>query len=224
MLPELSIAFTGNIELHIHEDVEHVILDGVTIDDKLWQLAGAFDGSILDVTIEQVNTIWGEVQAFVLTVNHPELLEKPMVRKILSVEEGAEINVMDNVEFYLKKPYRGQGIGRSCLLVEAVAAHDLAFIKIVANAANHPDVGWVVWPQLGYDAEIDDDILMKMQVQLDLACFQPCGAKARISDLWDQGLFNLWEEHGSGCIMEFDVSSGESWSMKRLMNAVQQKG
>jgi hypothetical protein len=42
----------------------------------------------------------------------------------------------------------------------------------------------------------------------------------RISTLWTLDLFRLWEKYGTGCMMEFDVSSDESWSMKLLSDVV----
>jgi GNAT superfamily N-acetyltransferase len=215
----IVVEFTGAVKLILDEDVDHVVMDGHVIDDRLWELAGAFDGSELTVTLEETRTVWGPVKSFVLTVRNEVLLEKPMVRKIIHVDGDDEISVMDNVEFYLRAPFRGQGIGRASLYVEAVAAYELGFSKILANAANPPDAGWVVWPKLGYDADIDDDILANMQGDLISAGFIPHGKKVRISELTEQGLYWIWERYGRGCIMEFDVSAPDSWSMSILAGA-----
>ncbi len=197
------------------------MLNGSDITSKLWQLAGAFDDSKLGVKIiKETNTAWGTADAIVMTVKH-EFLERPMVREILLVGQGGPlISVMHNVEFYLKKPYRKQGIGAYSLALEAMAASQLQFAKIVANAANHPDVGWVVWPKLGYDAIIDDDILQKMRAELDAIGMPHHPGTLRISDLWDIDRYDLWETYGAGCIMEFDVSSADTWSMKRIAEVI----
>ncbi|MCS0608768.1 hypothetical protein NX773_11385 [Massilia solisilvae] len=120
----------------------------------------------------------------------------------------------------MKKAYRGQGIGAFSLAIEAMAASQLGFAKIVANAANHPDVGWVVWPKLGYDAVVEPDILLKMKAELDAAGVNYVAGQFRISDLWDSGHYDLWERFGCGCIMEFDLSSEESWSMRRIAEVI----
>jgi hypothetical protein len=115
---------------------------------------------------------------------------------------------------------RGHGIGAFSLATEAIAASQLGFTKIVANAANHPDAGWVVWPKLGYDAVVENDVLQKMQSELDTLGIGYVAGHFRISDLWESGHYYLWEKHGAGCIMEFDVSSFDSWSMRRIAEII----
>ncbi|SDA64584.1 MULTISPECIES: GNAT family N-acetyltransferase [unclassified Janthinobacterium] len=222
----VKVEFTGNVSLNIHPEIgDDIFLDEKNITSRLWELAGAFDGSDLTVTFEITETVWGAVPAFVLTVNHKVLLEKPMIRKILlvsedsNVEGSAHLSIMENVEFYLRKDYRGQGIGRECFAVEVAAAHDLGFAKILANAASRPKDGWIVWPKLGYDAVIEQDIYEKIMSRSDAPTSLPPLGVARISDLWEQNLFALWDEHGTGCIMEFDCSSRQSWSMRRLLES-----
>lgn len=169
---------------------------------------------------EPRRTAWGKTNAIVLTVHHP-YLERPMRREILLVaEQGLLISVMHNVEFYLREPYRGHGIGAFSLATEAMAASQLGFTKIVANAANHPDAGWVVWPKLGYDAVVENDVLQKMQSELDTLGIGYVAGHFRISDLWDSGHYDLWEKHDAGYIMEFDVSSVDSWSMRRIAEII----
>ncbi|MFZ4878086.1 hypothetical protein ACL9RI_23625 [Janthinobacterium sp. Mn2066] len=226
MLPDLinvSVSFSGQITLHAAGDILPIILNGHDITARLWQLAGAFDGSKLSVKISSSSTIWGETEAVVLSVEHP-YLKRPMIREILLIPQGGLLlSVMHNVEFYLKQPFRGQGIGAFSLATEAIAAWQLGFTKIMANAANHPDVGWIVWPKLGYDAIIEPDILTRMKADLDIRGIDYHAVQLRISDLWDSGHYDLWEKHGCGCIMEFDVSSVDSWSMQRIAEAIEHK-
>lgn len=225
VLAAVNVSFTGEVLLRAEAGVLPIKIGGVDVTNRLWQLAGAFDGSILTVKIKKrVRTVWGTTDAVVLSVEH-EYFEVAMVREILSVpDQGATISVMHNVEFYLRKEYQGQGIGAHCLAYEAMAAFQLEFSKIVANAANHPDVGWKVWPRLGYDAIVDPDILQKMQDELTQRGVVSSPGGLRISDLWDQGHFDLWEKYGTGCMMEFDVSSRHSWSMQRIRERIHLEG
>jgi len=217
----VNVSFSGDVELRAADGVLPIKIGDEDITDRLWQLAGAFDGSILTVKIKKrVPTQWGRSDAIVLSVEH-EFLERAMVREILSVpDQGATIRVMHNVEFYLRKECQGHGIGAYCLAYEAMAAFRLEFSKIVANAANHPDVGWKVWPRLGYDAIIEPDILQKMRHELAERGVVPGPQGLRISELWDRGHFDLWEKYGTGCMMEFDLSSGQSWSMKQIRERI----
>ncbi len=219
-LVNVPVIFSGQVALLAATGVLPIVLNGTDITNSLWQLAGAFDGSKLSVKVKITNTVWGKAEAIVLSVEH-EYLERPMVREILLVlEAGVPISVMHNVEFYLKVPFRGQGIGAFSLAYEAMAASQLGFAKIVANAANRPDVGWEVWPKLGYDAVIEADVLRNMQNDLDCAGIKYVAGSLRISDLWDSGHYDLWKRHGTGCIMEFDVSSEDSWSMRRIAEVI----
>lgn len=219
----VPISFTGKVTLIDSTGIFPIVMDGTDLTARLWELAGAFDGSIVEVKIKSLNTAWGMADAVVLTVRHA-VLERPMRREILLVpEDDIHIRILHNVEFYLKKAYRQQGIGTFSLATEASAAFQLGFKKIIANAANVPDVGWRVWPKLGYDALIDQDVLRKMQDDLDAMNFDYEQGALRISHLWDSGLYPLWEEHGAGCIMEFDVSRADSWSMRRLAEIIQNK-
>ncbi|PWF41426.1 hypothetical protein C7C56_024585 [Massilia glaciei] len=83
--------------------------------------------------------------------------------------------------------------------------------------------GWEVWPKLVYDAVIEADVLRKMQDDLDAAGIVYSGRNLRISDLWNSGHYNLWKKHGAGC-MEFDVSSEDSWSMRRIAEVIGSEG
>ncbi|MDQ1813414.1 hypothetical protein RBA41_08870 [Massilia sp. CCM 9210] len=223
-LMPVPISFTGQVKLIDSTGIFPIGMDGIDVTERLWELAGAFDGSTIDVKIKPRNTAWGQIDAILLVVKH-DVLERPMRREILLVPEGnVVIRVMHNVEFYLRKAYRQQGIGTFALATEARAAFELGFTKIIANAANPPDVGWRVWPKLGYDALVDVDVLQRMQKDLDDIDFDYVQGCLRISHLWDHGLYSLWEQHGAGCIMEFDVSSVDSWSMRRIAEIIQDMG
>jgi GNAT superfamily N-acetyltransferase len=210
------VSFTGQVKVEDPNEVLPIEINGKDISDRLWELAGAFDGSTLTVKIQSRQTDYGKVDAIVLRVKH-EYLERPMLREILSLQDGDLVfSHMHNVEFYLKKAYHKHGIGTYSLAVEARAAYEIGFTKIIANAANQPAAGWRVWPKLGYDAVVEPDILQKMQPDLAAAGLTYVAGELRISDLWDNGNYEFWERHGAGCIMEFDVSSTDSWSMKRI--------
>ncbi len=217
----VDISFTGRVELDVPDELRPVCFNGKDITDRLWELAGAFDGSLLTVSRLTVGTEHGEVEAIKLKVCHDVFLARPMQRWLYSVDDGqAWVHVIENVEFYLRDEFRGQGIGRISLLTEALAANDLSFDKIVAIAAgsphDHRHVGWKVWPKLGYDAVIARDILARMpRDRLSRAGIDP-DSEVRISDLQDQDLYDLWVTHGEGCIMELDVRSLSTWSMRRL--------
>lgn len=220
-LTTVPISFTGQVTLIDAKGIFPIVMDGNDVTARLWELAGAFDGSIIDVKIKPQKTAWGRADAIFLTVRH-DALERHMRREILLVPEADfVIRIMHNVEFYLKKAYRQQGIGTIALATEARAAFELGFTKIVANAANAPDVGWQVWPRLGYDAVVDPDVFQKMQKELEDLNFACVQGHLRISHLWDSELYFLWEDHGAGCIMEFDVSSADSWSMRRIAEIIQ---
>jgi GNAT superfamily N-acetyltransferase len=214
-----EVSFTGAVTLVFSNPVQNqVFIDGKDVTNSLWELAGAFDGCTVRVKNLKKQTASGTFDAIELKVTHPEILKKPMERTILLMidEDGADYQVIDNVAFYIRDEYQGNGIATNSLLHEAIAAHKLGFSKIFAMAANDPAVGWKVWPKLGYDATIEPDILIKMDTDLMAAGLQK--EELRISDLLDAGRGDLWEKHGCGCMMEFDVSDIDSWSMTRLLD------
>lgn len=217
---ETTVTFTGAVTLEIQEDHSPVIFRDVDITDRLWELAGAFDGSVIRVRRKSNGTEAGTVDALELKVLHPELLLKPMVRRIFAMGDGVEVmDVIDNVEFYLRPSYQGQGIGANSLMTQALAANSIGIQKIWAVAAGgngSSDVGFKVWPKLGYDVEIPEDILQKMPPDQLANAGIDLTKPVLLSKLLEMGLFSLWEQHGSGCIMEFDVSSLDSWSIQRL--------
>lgn len=217
---ETKVTFTGAVTLEIQEGCSPVIFRDVDITDRLWELAGAFDGSSIRVRRASTGTEAGTVDALELKVLHPEFLLKPMVRRIFEVDDGVEvIDVIDNVEFYLKPSYQGQGIGANSLMTQALAANSIGIQKIWAVAAGGNgsiDIGFKVWPKLGYDVQIPEDILQKMPRDQLANAGIDLTKPVLLSKLLDVGLFSLWEQHGSGCIMEFDVSSLDSWSILRL--------
>lgn len=97
---ETKITFTGAVKLEIREGFSPVIFRDVDITDRLWELAGAFDGSVIRVRRSTVGTDAGTVEAIELKVIHSGLLQRPMVRRIFEVDDGVEvIDVIDNVEF-----------------------------------------------------------------------------------------------------------------------------
>ena len=222
---ETKITFTGAVKLEIREGFSPVIFRDVDITDRLWELAGAFDGSVIRVRRSTVGTDAGTVEAIELKVIHSGLLQRPMVRRIFEVDDGVElIDVIDNVEFYLKPDYQGQGIGATSLMTQALAAYSLGIQKIWAIAAGGDgsgDIGYRVWPKLGYDAQIPDDVLQKMPRNQLVSAGIDLTKPVLLSNLIDVGLFSLWEEHGSGCLVEFDVSSLDSWSMLRLASQLE---
>lgn len=220
----LEVRFTGQVILEIPEKLRPVLFKGKDITERLWELAGAFDGCTLRVGRKRIKTEQGITEALELKVLNKKLLQKPMVRRIFEVQDDfGIIDVIENVEFYLKEEYRGQGIGKSALLIEAIAANDLGFDRIWAIAAGgsvsgSEDIGYKVWPKFGYDAPIPGDILARMPqselIQAGLDLTKP----VLLSMLLDSGLYGLWEQYGEGCHVEFDVSSLDSWSMKRLLS------
>ncbi|MTV37875.1 GNAT family N-acetyltransferase [Duganella radicis] len=218
---DVVVSFAGKVTIQYAAGTNPPIVDGCNISDWIWKLAGAFDGSTIFVKRRKTRTVFGVVDALVLEVDAPEILERRMERKILErQDQDGSVTIIDNVAFYIKKEYRGQGIASYSLLTEALAANELGFAMIVATAANDPAVGWKVWPKLGYDAEIPDDILAKMMPDLLLDGRFDLNQPMRISTLLDGGRYDLWERDGSGCIMEFDVSDLDSWSMTRLIAKV----
>lgn len=202
--PPIAVSFTGAVKLDIPQEMFPVMFENTDITGRLWELAGAFDGSEIQARMSTVGTEEGSVQAIRLKVSHPVLLARPMQRWIYRVDDGLSvIDVIENVEFYLNVAYQGQGIGKTSLLVEALAAHELKFQQILAIAAGSPrdrrHLGWKVWPKLGYDAIISKDIVNKMPRERLETVNLNAGGDIRISDLIDHGIYDLWEQHGEGC-------------------------
>lgn len=221
---QIEISFTGDVELNIPAEISPVIFGDLDITNRLWELAGAFDGCTVQVRKATVGTDFGKVDAIKIRVTHPFLLERPMQRWLYRMQEDEVVlDVIENVEFYLKKAYRKQGIGRACLLTEALAANELGFDRIVAIAAGSPadtkNTGWKVWPKVGYDAVIPSDIIAKIPAAKILEIGLDPTKEIRISELFELGVYDLWETYGEGCIMALDVSSLDTWSMKQLAQA-----
>lgn len=223
-----KVEFTGSVELQLPANIDALTLGGKDVTPDLWGLAGAFDGSSLTVKYMQSSRVCvGDsdyaAECIEIRSSHPEFLARPMVRRLFRTVDGKTIlNVIENADFKLRAGYQGQGIGTVSLAVQVGFAKRHGFDMVLANVAGRPGseyVGYKVWPKLGYDADIPGDIVTRMPAaELERAGLSK-GGKIRISDLFDRDAYSLWETHGEGGVMEFDLRDN-SWSLYRLGEAV----
>jgi len=215
---DTPITFTGKVILDISDDIKPLEIDGVDIIPKIWELAGAPDNSAIKVKRQ---LLLGKIPVIHITVKNPGFFRKPMIRQIISQSTNSEstpILIIENVNFYLKKEFQNQGVARKSLQLEAKAAQCIQIGEIIANvagSASKPEyTGYKVWPRLGYDAEIADDIMKKIPEEhiVELKKNGPI----KISDLLENNLYKFWEDFGEGCMMTFDTSSDDTKSMQRL--------
>ena len=214
----MSIAsFTGDVTLDVPEGLAELNIAGINLGPRLWALCGAMDGSEISVRLRQVNLDGDIIEAIEMSVVNNTFLKKKMIRRLIQGADGEiSFSLIENVQFYLKEEYQKQGIGRASVQVQAKEARIFGISKITAMAANRPASGWVAWPNLGFDCQIPDDILIKIKADTRANEKIKAADALPISYLFEADLFKLWETYGTGCIMELDLTSDVTWSFKKL--------
>lgn len=138
--------FTGLSDVNLDPAIENFPIDLARVP---W-LVGALNGSQIHVTKDDCS--------FVFEVTHP-WLAAPMTRVLWQDADNGQLTYMANETFFLLPQYQGQGLGaRSCAIeVTEVARLGIQFLGCwAAGHPGSPDVGYYVWPALGFDADLED--------------------------------------------------------------------
>ena len=180
------------------------------------RLSGAPRGSTLYVSVTSDNLLE-------LKVENENILAEPLVRFIVQEEEGFSFYIVNSV-FRLSDASQRLGIGARSLSLELHEALSLnIFTKVKTHAvgdydsAQGPDPlsGYLVWPLLGFDADIPTNLLSHPKFPLRLQ------GKTRLLDLMDtQDGVEFWEEFGSSIEVEFDLTPGSAcWNRHKCYTA-----
>jgi hypothetical protein len=220
--------FTGKgIQISYASDLS----DGIGFDNRrlsdecVARLAGAVDYSSVAVTLETTRIVikgmLESAQAVVLKATNPVVFANPTERHLYKDESGqATIAIISNENFQLQPEFRQMGIGTYALAFQVKAALEAGISRLVANAAGRKDSeysGYVVWPQLGYDGLIPDDIwTQKLPADGIAALGLNPETPVLISELLRCGGISLWKEYGEGYIMHFDVDASRPMVRKLL--------
>lgn len=202
----------GDKEIYVNRDDDVTTADLRKVNKNLTlaravALVGPQDGA--EVTVYKP----GEYDSgVVVTVDHPDYTAE---RRINS--DGT----IDNMHFKKKSGSTAKGIGVAVVYDQVSAAVKQGFKELNLLAAGSGTGthelnrdgnynGYYTWPRMGYDADLEGNYNPELQSHINKK-----GAK-RVSDLMrdDLGRY-LWQKHGRGMNMSFDLTKG-SLSRKML--------
>lgn len=170
-----------------------------------------------------------------LTMDHPAIQR---CDRTISQDPESGLPVCHNDYFFLKKKYRGGGLGLEVFSsqVREMANAGVAKIETVAGKGGIMN-GYYTWPRLGYDARLESDWAEKAPRKLYLLLTKQgvapeearrrgeavAGAKT-VQDLFktEDGRA-LWKKHGYMTEMAFDLAPGSN-SIKVLNSYLKSKG
>jgi|GEM_PF-5224997 len=223
--------FTGN---GIKVSYAPELGDGIALGDRrlsdecVARLAGAVNGSTVEVTLETkyivVEGRLESAQAVVLRATNPDVFTNRTERHLYMDENGqATIAVISNENFQLRPKWQRRGIGTYALAFQIKAALEAGISRLVVNAVGSKGSkysGYVVWPQLGYDGLIPDDIWTQKLPAEEIA---KLGLDPKrpvlISIFLSCGGLPLWQEYGEGYIMHFEVDA-EKPAVRKLLGMI----
>ena len=169
---------------------------------QLAALAGALPGMRLTVAPDQVTDLLMEVRG-----------GGYFARRILYRGDG-DLKVLLNARLDAKPPR--QGLGTASQTVEAAAAVRLGVDRLEAIAASlDGDVGWLVLPRWGYDAQLEQRLVDELPKQWSRL--------RRLAQVLEQdGGWEWWEQHGAILDVEFDLIQ-EHGARRRLRAYLDQR-
>lgn len=175
------------------EQAARRVLKGVPREEYA-SLVGAPDGAV--VTFSDAGPF-----AVGYTVEHPSL--KDMRGRIVSYDfDGTRWHAPDVL--YVKESERGKGVGAEVhgRRVAYGAKHGLTRIAITA-ARGREEVGYVVWPIMGYDGKLPQSILDVLPDDL--------AGRTTIQDLLaDEKGQEWWKTNGKSIDVKFDLRPGSA--------------
>lgn len=192
------------------------MVDAVSVffdEEALIALSGAPSDST--VTVTKVVSAAGDFEAIRLHVHHPCVFS--MARFIRLTADGEW--VIENAKFRIRHDYAGRKLAARSLAIQARAAQELGFRRIVLDAIGdhflaqlrHPEDRWIgywLWPRLGFDAKLPAGAEQRLPYH-----FQGC---QRVSELVssEEGA-DAWLLHGESLLgATFDLTVGSvSWQL-----------
>lgn len=201
----------------VSDDCEGIaVLNQDLSDLEVARLSGAMAGSLvrvgtdsLLVSGEDEKTII-EVPTIKLMVENTKYLASPMERHIIesNTDGSLAVLVLDNSLFKLSESARGKKIAACSVAYQIHEAKKLGFTKIQTFAAGRPGseyTGWKVWPKMGYDGVVDEQILGKIPPD-HLARLKAGGNEPiTVQRILDVCGISLWEQCGEAMPMFIDL-------------------
>ncbi|RXV64129.1 hypothetical protein D1006_40705 [Burkholderia stabilis] len=196
--------FTGRSVVHVDPGIRDFPINLARVP---W-LVGALDGSEIHVVKDGCS--------YVFEVTHP-WLEGPMTRVLWQDADTGQLTYMANETFFLLPEHQGQGLGARSCAVEVTEVARLGIQFLGCWAAGRPgsaDVGYYVWPALGFDAELGE-----AEIALLPAHLQHCSTLNALFLEADGAAY--WRVHGSPRYVSFRLEQGStSWD---ILNAYLQE-
>jgi 2'-5' RNA ligase/GNAT superfamily N-acetyltransferase len=182
-------------------------IDPATSDHEIGLLAGTVDES--ETTVKYQN------DRVVITSSSDEY------RATRYVQKHGDYTYINNVEFEVKPEYRGKGLATELISNQVKQATKLGIKKIGAIADDGGgNVGFYVWPRLGFDGEIDWE-----RIQMEFADPLPkwTSERGKLSEVMDSDdSREWWKKHGRSVVVWFDLAKG-SKSRKTLAEQVKKR-
>lgn len=180
-------------------------------DEELIRLSGAPRDSRLKVSVLPEGAIE-------FRVSNTKVLREDMVRLLVQEADGHAF-VLVNAVFVLHDRLLGRGIGPRSVAIELEQARQLGYITRVRTWAvgdqssffsDLPLRGYYVWPLMGFDAPLPQELLGHPDLPLHLGC------SPSLADVLDApGGDVFWFTCRSSIWLEFSLAAG-SKSWKRL--------
>lgn len=137
-----------------------------------------------------------------------------MARDITRKEDGAI--VLHNSVLKLK-PDAPKGLGTKIFANQIIEAKRMGINRVECNAYRDDDedppfIGYKVWPKMGYDGFIPDDVMKNPEILKALKKYYPkevaSGRNMYVSELMSiPGGPSLWDKHGDSFDATFDLSN-----------------
>lgn len=202
-----------------------VVVRGEALSDlDLWRLAGALDGTYLDVEeprargggttewfLDGVNlrpSEWQPSGVLAATRNGPY---GSVSHRRLDVSDNGNGNaVLHNRGYYLRDALQGQGIAWAALCLQVEVAHRVGVARIEvhleanARGALTNRIGRLQWPKLGFDGPVPAEVLQA------LGTAQRARLRLSPSPLLSELLatpegLNHWTHHPVACALTLDL-------------------
>lgn len=201
----LDELFNGPVTILTNLDLD---ISGIPVTDvHLQRLAGCPAGGLVSVT-DDAGAIYLESRHRDLIINNWRNANYVEIRR-----RGEEHYLyLDYIWFSDNCP---KGFGAIALLNMAYTAAELGFSRIELLAAGGTGIkagpwseefwGFETWPRLGFDAELQPQILALTALMPELKNFTHVSQIVHANLAW-------WKEHGDGWTMTFDLERGSaSW-------------
>lgn len=231
--------FTGeSVDIEYVEPISAISINGEIVEDiDIWRLASAMDRchvrvslseqmvAMPDGSVEEISCVLLECECGAAENEEP-YLRRPIERRLFQQDDGTHVlDVVGNDSFILEETWQGRGIGTCALALQVEAAHRLGFSHLIADAAGWSGSeysGYAVWPKLGYDGQVPEDVLARFEPDV-LTALGLTDMPLRVSDfMTTPERVAAWEKFGRGFPMKFMLSSGGK-ALEKMLKIAESK-